>query len=263
MQRHKLFLPQLENFRHEAYVGAQYLYSEMAIQHAASKSKRLLSRLNLTPRFWLTHSAATQAAAYLSLARVFDRSSAYNVDALLNAFEANLSEFSREALAKRKRDGRDEDPKWLSDYLDRAYYPTKADVARLRKRVAAQRVVYERAIEPARHKYIAHRVKTEHHEVQALFGAGKVRELWRMVTFLYALHEALWEQYHNGRKSVLRPLRYSVKSLYEAKHLGSGPHEAIVAETKKLMEFIESATPNPSIERTSNRLRRSAAARQQ
>jgi hypothetical protein len=246
MQRHKSFLPQLENFRHEAYVAAQYLYSEMAIQHAASKSKRLLSRLNLTPLFWRTHLASSQAAAYLCLARVLDKSSAYNIDALLNAFEANLSEFSRDALSQRKREGRNDDPVWLSDYLDKAHYPTKADVARLRKRVADQRVIYERAIEPARHKYLAHRVKVDHHEVQALFSGGKVRELWRMVTFLYALYEALWEQYHNGRKPILRPMRYSVKTLFEAKHPRSGPHEAIVAETKKLMELIESASPNNS-----------------
>jgi AbiU2 len=155
----KNFLTQLDNFRHEAYVAAQYLYSDMAVQHAASKSKKLLGRLNLTPRFWLTHSAATQAAAYLSLARVFDKSSAFNVDALLNTFESSLHLFSREALAERKRDGKAKDPEWLPDYLERAHYPTKGDVDRLRIKVESQRVVYERAVEPARHKYIAHRVK--------------------------------------------------------------------------------------------------------
>jgi hypothetical protein len=118
------------------------------------------------------------------------------------------------------------------------------DVARLRKKVADYRAIYVRAIEPARHKYIAHRVKVEHDEVQALFAGGKVRELWRLVTFLYALYLALWEQYHNGRKPILRPTRYSVKTIFDAKEQGSAPHEAIVAETKKLMQFIETATPN-------------------
>src|SRR6185436_18160523 len=124
MQRHKIFLAQLDNFRHEAYLAAQYLYSDMAVQHAASKSARLLSRLNLTPRFWLTHSAASQAAAYLCLARVFDKSSSFNVEALLSTFESSLDQFSREALAKRKREGHMEDPSWLASYLKRAHYPT-------------------------------------------------------------------------------------------------------------------------------------------
>lgn len=245
MASKRSFLDQLENFRREAYVAAQYLYSEMAVQHAASKSSRLLNRLNRTPRFWLTHGAACQEAAYLTLGRVFDTKSDFNVDALLNAFESNLLSFSREALSQRKRDGKAEEPSWLPEYLASAYYPTVKDVARLRLKVAEYRAVYDRAVKPARHKYIAHREKVDHAEVQQLFGGGKVKELWRLVTFLYSLYECLWNQYHNGRKAVLRPGRYSVKAIFGSKHHGSAPHEAVVAETKELMAFIENATPNP------------------
>ncbi len=66
MVRHRDFLIQLENFRREAYDAAQYLYSEMAVQHAASKSRKLNNRLNKTPTIWLTHGAACQTAAYVS-----------------------------------------------------------------------------------------------------------------------------------------------------------------------------------------------------
>lgn len=250
MASKRSFLDQLQNFRREAYVAAQYLYSEMAVQHAASKSSRLLNRLNRTPRFWLTHGAACQEAAYLTLGRVFDTKSDFNVDALLNAFEANLSRFSREALSERKRDGRPDEPSWLPEYLAAAHYPTIRDVARLRLKVAEYRSVYDRAVKPARHKYIAHREKVDHADVQQLFAGGKVKDLWRLVTFLYALYECLWNQYHNGRKAVLRPGRYSVKVIFDSKHHGSAPHEAVVAETKELMAFIEKATPNPSLERT-------------
>ena len=242
MARHRDFLVQLNNFRHEAYVSAQYLYSDMAVQHAASKSDRLLNRLNMTPTFWLAHGAACQTAAYVCLGRVFDTKSRFNVDELLNAFEANLDVFGRKALAERKRDGSPEEPEWLEGYLQRAHYPTQRDVARLRAKVAEYRALYDRAVKPARHKYIAHREKEEHLEVQTLFAGGRVKELWRLVTFLYSLYNALWEQYHNGRRPVLRPRRYSVKTIYDAKAQSSEPHEHIVAETKKLMEFIEQAT---------------------
>ena len=43
---HRKFETQLENFRNEASVVARYMYAEMAIQHAASKSEALLNRLN-------------------------------------------------------------------------------------------------------------------------------------------------------------------------------------------------------------------------
>jgi hypothetical protein len=258
MVAHREFLSQLENFKHEADVAAQYLYSDMAVQHAASKSKKLLGRLNNTPTFWLTHGAGMQVAAYVAIGRVFDTKSRYNINALLDAFENNLSDFSREALAARKREGRAKDPEWLPEYLAKSHYPSKKDVNRLRAKVSEYREVYDRAVKPARHKYIAHREKKEHLEVQALFAGGKVRELWRLVTFLHAFHEALWQQYHNGQKPVLRPIRYSVKAIYDSgEEDRSGPHERIIAETRKLMEFIQGATANSSIERPAARRRRS------
>lgn len=243
MAGHSDFLAQLENLRHEAYVAAQYLYSDMAVQYAASKSPTLLSRLNMTPSFWLTHRAGMQVAAYMTISRVFDTKSKYNIDALLNSFEANLREFSRDALASRKREGQRTDPEWLAGYLEGAHYPDKRDVARLREKVTKYRQIC--AVKPPRHKYIAHREKRENSDVQELFAAGKVSELLRLVTFLYAMYCALWEQYHNGRKPRLRSRRYSVRTIYEAKSSGcGGPHEVIIAEIRKLMEFMEQVTPN-------------------
>ena len=250
MASYREFEAQLENFRHEATVAAQYLYSDMTVQHAASKSKKLLDRLNDTPTFWLAHSAASQCAAYVSLGRVFDTTSDYNIDALLNAFESHLDIFAKEALANRKREGQSRDPEWLPEYLAKAHYPTVRDVRRLRKKVAEYRAVYDRAVKPARHKYLAHREKVDRDEVRKLFGRGKIRELWRLVTFLHSLHEALWNQLHNGHKPVLRARRFSVVRIYDGDHHGSAPHERIVAETKKLLTSIEAATPNHEFERS-------------
>jgi len=250
MTRHRSFEIQLENFRRESVTAAQYIYAEMAIQHAASKSKRLLNRLNNTPTFWLSCSAALQSSAYISLGRIFDTNSKYNVAALLDAMEKNLDLFQREGLASRKRNGSEIEPPWLAEYLEGAYYPTIKDVNRLRGMVEKYRVIYERAIKPARNKYLAHREKEEHAEVKALFGRGTVRELWRLTTFLYQLYEVLWEQLHNGRRPVFRSLRHSVKSIYDANYQRTSPHEHMVADVKKLMQFLETAMPNPAIHRT-------------
>jgi len=241
MTRHRSFEIQLENFRRESATAAQYIYAEMAIQHAASKSRKLLNRLNNTPTFWLSCSAALQSSAYISLGRIFDTKSNYNVAALLDAMEKNLELFQREGLASRKRNGSEIDPPWLPEYLERAYYPTIKDVNRLRAMVEKYRVIYERAIKPARNKYLAHREKEEHAEVKALFAGGTVRELWRLTTFLYQLYEVLWEQLHNGRRPVFRSLRHSVKSIYDASNQRTSPHERMVADVKKLMQFIETA----------------------
>ena len=250
MTRHRSFEIQLGNFRRESGVAAQYIYAEMAIQHAASKSKRLLNRLNTTPTFWLSCSAALQSSAYISLGRIFDTKSNYNVAALLDAMEKSLDIFQREGLASRKRNGSEIDPPWLPDYLESAHYPTIKDINRLRAMVEKYRAIYERAVKPARNKYLAHREKEESAEVKALFAGGTVRELWRLTTFLHQLYEVLWEQLHNGRRPVFRSLRHSVKSIYDASEQRTSPHEHMVADVKKLMQFIENATPNPAINQT-------------
>jgi hypothetical protein len=192
---------------------------------------------------------ALQTAAYISLGRIFDITSKYNAVALLDSMERNIDIFQRDALAQRKRDGRAVDPPWLAEYLARAYYPTVKDVVRLRGMVA-NRVIYDRAIKPSRNKCLAHREKQERTEVQALFAGGTVRELWRLTTFLLQLHTALWELLQNGRKPVFRSVRHSVRSIYDAVHQRTAPHESMVADVKKLMRFIETATPNKSLKRT-------------
>lgn len=250
MTRHRSFEIQLENFRRESATAAQFIYAEMSIQHAASKSKKLLSRLNSTPTFWLSCSAAFQSSAYISLGRIFDTDSKYNLGALLDTMERNLDLFQRDGLASRKRKGTASDPPWLPEYLEGAYYPTIKDVNRLRAMVEKYRVIYERAIRPARNKYLAHREKEEHAEVKALFGRGTIRDIWRLTTFLHQLYEVLWEQLHNGRRPVFRPLRRSVRSIYDASYQHSSPHEHMVSDVKKLMQFLETSTPNPAIHQT-------------
>lgn len=235
------FERQLANLERESRVIANYVYAEMAIQHAASKSRKLLNRLNRTPTFWITCNAAFQSAAYIAIGRVFDRKSPYNLEALAVAMERDLSVFSREALAERKRDGKKVDPPWLSDYLGNAYYPRRADMARIRKHIANYRALYERAFMPVRHQYLAHRQAHGSEKVQQLFAKGKVKEMWRVSTFLLRLHSALWDLLHNGHKPVLRPIRYSPKVMYESLSQRTGAHEYIVRDTRKLMRFIETA----------------------
>ena len=246
MARHRDFLVQLENFRHEANNAVTFLYADMAINYAASQSKVLLGRLNETATFWIAHAAASQTAAYICIGRIFDQKSKFNIDALLDSFEANLALFRRDALAERKRNGQPDDPPWLEEHLRKAHYPTMDDVKYLRRRVNDYRSIYERAIKPVRHKYLAHREKEDPAEVQALFAQGKVRELWRMAKFLQGLYVALREQYQNGRRPRVTLGRYSIKVLYnKEKEHGGGTHEHVINETRKLMVFLETATPNP------------------
>lgn len=242
MKNENDFLVQLKNFDHESSIAARYFYAEMAIQHAVSKSKVLLNKLNNTPTFWIVCSASLQSSAYITIARIFDKKSKYNIDNLLDSMEQNLNLFQREALAIRKRDGKTQDPEWLEKYLKSAYFPKIADIVRLRKMVKKYREVYDRAVMPVRHNYLAHRGIVDQEKIQKLYAQGNIRELSRLSTFLLQLRSVLWEQYHNGRKPVFRPLRHSVKSIYDVAHQGTSPNELVVSDVKKLMQFIEFST---------------------
>jgi hypothetical protein len=237
---HPGFEKLLDNFRREVDVLASYVYSENAVQHAASLSPKLLSRLNVTAQFWLIHDAACQTAAFMTLGRIFDAKSKHNVERLIDSFYESLAMFQKPALESRKMEGQTKRPDWIDDYLRDAHYPTKADVTRLRKLVRKYAALYQSTFDPARDKYFAHRAFLETHQNNALFSATTYRHLWRLTTFLVALHEVLREQLLNGRKPVIRPMRYSIRELY--KNCGSsGTRECMVRDVRTLMRNIMAA----------------------
>ena len=240
----KQFESQLENFRHESSAVAKFVYAEMAIQHAASKSRRLLNRLNDNPEFWLTCEAALQSSAYISLGRIFDTGSRFNINGLMDSMQNQLEIFQRPALSARKWNGGGTRPEWLDEYLDEAHYPNQRDVDRIRAQVQKYREIFDRAIKPPRNKYLAHREKRDRSDVQTLFGAGKISELWRLTSFLVSLEQGLWNQLYNGQKISFRQSRYSINSIFEnANRSSSRPQERIVAELKAILALIESSGP--------------------
>lgn len=234
------FQVQLRNFDNEVRNAVRYLYADLAIQHAASQSQRLLHRLNDTPTFWLTTAAALQTAAYISIGRIFDKDSRYTLEKLLAVAESNLIIFQREALENRKMDGHSTQPEWLAEYLNNAYYPSMSDFSRLRKRVEIYRRLYLKMVRPARNKYIAHREKVSHEDVADLFRRGTIKELSRLVIFLQQVERVLWELLQNGRKPAFRSMRHELSVIYDQPSR-EGAHEQIVGEVKKLMSFIENA----------------------
>ncbi len=234
------FEKQLANFDHEVTVIASYVYAEMAIHHAASKSKPLLAKLNRTPTFWKTCYAALQSSAYFALGRVFDLKSPYNIEALIVSIEHDLTIFSKTALAQRKKQVGFADQNRLANYLSGAHVLNSSDVLRIRRVVARRRTTYNRAIMPVRHQYLAHRQAHGASKVQSLYGKGKVKEMWQLACFLIHLNRALWNAYNNGRKVELRVWgRFSPRVMYDQPGNYSGPHERVVQDVRTLMQLLE------------------------
>lgn len=240
-KRYENFEVQLKNFEHEVSLVAQYLYAEMTIQLAAFKSRKLLKKLNETPRFWTVCGSALQASAYISFGRIFDKTSPYNLNKLLKSMGNNVELFQRDALAKRKMEGQATEPEWLKGYLDSAYYPTSEDFRLLRKKVKAYKAIYEKVIEPVRNKYYAHRELEESSEVQTLFANGTLNEILDLSVSLLELSVVLWELLHNSKKPKIKQRRYSIKTIFESKKRTSAANEAMVTEVKVLMGTLTKA----------------------
>lgn len=241
------FEKQLSNFSLETTVVASYVYAAMAIQHAASKSKELLGVLNRTPTFWRTCYAAFQSSAYVALGRVFDTRSPYNIEALIASMEYDMGVFSRSALAERKASAGFADPVRLQRYVADAHILDSSDIRRIRRAVARRRLLYDRAIMPVRHRYLAHRQAQGAPDVQDLYGRGKVKEMWQLSCFLLQLHQALSGLYSNGQKPQLRVrTRYSPKVMYDCPGNYSGPHERIVRDVRTLMQILERTATKPA-----------------
>jgi len=237
------FEKQLSNLDLEATVIASYVYAEMSLHHAASKSKSLLRTMNRTPTFWRACYASFQSSAYVALGRVFDLKSPYNIEALVVSMEHDMSVFSHAALAQRKALSGFGDPVKLQQYVASAHILDLSDIRRIRNAIARRRLIYNRAIMPVRHQYLAHRQAHGAVNVQNLYNKGKVKEMWQLSCFLHHLHQSLWNLYTNGRKPMLRlQSRYSPRVMYDQPGNYSGPHERIVKDVRVLMNILESGS---------------------
>lgn len=242
------FEHQLEVFRTEAEAGTQFFYASLAVHAVAAKNKHVYKFLNQTPLFWNTCLGALQAATFITLGRVFDTDSGQNIDKLLCLAQNNPQIFSKEALGKRKQSISTEPCEWLDEYLRGAYEPTPRDFRRIRAHVQKQRKVYDRSYRVLRNKVFAHKEVSDRAETAALFGNTNIRELERLFVFLLKLYEALWQLYFNGRKPLLRPLRYSVKRMRDLPSSAIGNTAVQERITREAERFLLSASE--SIRRT-------------
>lgn len=207
------FVHALEVFRNEVSEAIQCFYTLRTIETILAEDKDCLNAINTTPLFWKTNIGALQAAFFIVLGRIFDKSSKYNLNSLLAMAENHTEIFSKDALAARKRKNNVNAHEWLDEYLKSAYVPVDSDFRRLRKHEKRFLEVYRRNYSDIRHKYYAHKVKVKRDEIQKLFSKTNVSELEKLLVSLNKFYDALLEMLINGRKPILRPMPYSVNAI--------------------------------------------------
>ena len=249
----------MEVLREASEGASQYLYAYLAIHAIARRSSRVWNHVEDNATFWWTVTSALQTSTMLALGRIFDPDPAtHNVSRLLRLAQQSRSMFSRSALAARRR-GIGPEPPWLADFVRDVYEPTPDDFRALRARVARLRVTYERSYRQLRHKVFAHAI-ADGQEVEQIFEQTNVEELKRLISSLLAIHEALLGLFLNGRKPVLRRLRYSAKAPRGAEGWRPGtlpPHERIVMQAERVLKQASGRASNVRQSRvTTSRARR-------
>jgi hypothetical protein len=85
--------------------------------------------------------------------------------------------------------------------MERGAVRKERDVKKLRR-------IYEARYRDLRHKVFAHKVAHEPDELAPITAKANINEFKRLISSLLSLHEALFDLFWNGRRSVLRKLRY-------------------------------------------------------
>jgi AbiU2 len=230
------FESELDIFRIESETAAQFFYGYLAVHDVAKHHKRVFQMLDQNALFWNTVSGGLQTSALIALGRVFDQGSPHNLDSVLRIAQNSPAVFSKAALAKRRQGNHQQRPEWLNEFLQGAYEPTATDFRRLRTHVKKYRRIYESGYRELRNQVFAHKVASDPAVISAFVAKTNIREMQRLFVFLLKLHDALWKLFVNGRKPVLRPLRYSVTRMRRIlSPNSSGVQESITRATEQAL----------------------------
>jgi hypothetical protein len=230
----------LEEFRKEVQGGTQFFYAMQAIHALAAANEKTLKTLNDASLFWNTNIGALQTSFFVTLGRVFDQKSAYNIDTLVRLAQKNITLFSKSALAGRKRAQGSNADEWLPQYLRNAYEPSHDDFRCIRRYVKKYRTIYERNYDPIRDRIYAHKELARPSDKSSLFSQTRILELQRLFGFLNQLYTILWELYFNGEAPRFRRIPYSMTRMLQEerpRHRGRWVQEDIIDEVR---EFLSS-----------------------
>ena len=232
------FKEELQVFGNEVEEAMQCLYAEQTIHNVARENTKVYQALNRNAAFWKLAGRALQANAIIVLGRIFDRDSrTHGIKRLLNLATRHPDIFSKAALEKRKLPHAG---KHTAEFMRTVYIPKKRDFERLQKYADKQRAIYNRYYLDLRNKFFAHRERVD---TTVVFANASIPRLERLLAFLDQLQDALWHLFENGRKPVLRPVRYSGKRILESPlpkglHRNQAAQEWITRETEKFLKYV-------------------------
>lgn len=232
----KEFLDELNMFRNEVISALKSVYAEQALHEIVSKDKKALDVLNMTPTFWNTVLSAFQNSTFTTFGRIFDNNGKSSIRILGKITRKNRDIFTKSSFSSRwgKEDNGTGVSSWLPEYLKNLYVPVDKDFDDLDSFIAKMTASYKDVYLPIR-DHFGHRLYKDNMEINKLFEKVNIRKLEKFCTQLEALHQSLWQLYHNGRGPIF-PLKkggYSTKNILKKKYK---PYERMPTNTQIIEE---------------------------
>lgn len=241
MNEEQEFEKRLELFRNDVEGALQLLYSYFTIYKVLQEDENVLKYINETPTFWRTVLYSLQSSYFITLHRIFDHKSKYNINKLIDFAHQNIHVFSKSALKARRLKAGGNVREWINDFIERAYAPDDSDFKRLRAHIDRYRNIYRTNYVKIRNTIYAHKVLSTQKDIDAIFANTNIKEMEKLTVFLKKVQIALREQYNNGRKPILLPLRYSLNSIYKHQNTKGEIYPIqmqIVKETKLMLSML-------------------------
>jgi hypothetical protein len=225
------FTDQLKMFRGEQEAAQQYFFTFLALNNIPAASERILHALNQTPQFWIVARHASLVTTIVSLGRIFDNAN-YSVGRLFTETSNDLAVFAQAALAARKL-AEGLSPTAAADFAATAHVLSAADIREMKKAIKPHRAIWEGSLSEVRNKVLAHR-EISHADADALYATVDVGQVVNILGCLAALHEALWQAFHNGRKPDLT----AQGPLFPITDVGQEPGERVYRQVSAALESL-------------------------
>jgi len=194
----KEFEDRLRMFDREVDDANRSYYAYMAIHHEYATREAVRELCDSLGTFTKTILSSLQAALFLAFGRIFDGGrSKHTVRNLLQFAENHLELFSEASLRERKKRASSNWAEWLDGYMEGFEAPTAEQFRAIGKLLKPHRKMYAKNLIDVRNKWFAHR-EVDVHQANVLFGKTNVKETEVALTFLMAMHNALWDLYNNG-----------------------------------------------------------------
>ena len=189
----------LKEIHCEIALASQAFFAWKAIHNTASKDSSIHSSLNSNSLSWNIILHSLQATFFIAVGRIFDTDArSCSIHFLFRLCKDNIEAFSKTELKQRRMIGKNQEPDYLDDFIERAYKPQKSDFTSLKKEVTRVQNIYEKKFRTIRHKLFAHKDIDHIADTSALFKGTTIGDAEEILQTLYKVEKAIWALYTNG-----------------------------------------------------------------